>query len=224
MPTCQYIYKSRAIGSSGIPTTGFACKEGTNGKFCIFHDKEHFAKNEKKVTKRFEKKLKESLSKEEPLNCAGYYLPDIDFTKLLIDKTFPHPVSFIDTTFYQGVNFSGFTFSKEAFFMDATFLGEITNFAEATFSGIAAFDGARFSTETRFGRATFVEETSFLDSTFNDEADFSNARFNDKADFTKTIFTKKAFFYDTSVTGQAREMRMVIVTEMPRQLLQVLCP
>jgi uncharacterized protein YjbI with pentapeptide repeats len=197
LPRCQYQYKSRTVGSSGVPSRWPRCVELTNGRFCIFRDKEHLEENKQKVTKRFEKKVRDSLFEEKPLDCVGFYLPHIDFAKLLRRKTFSQAVIFIDATFYEGLNLSGVTFSEAAFFMDATFLGDLVNFSEAIFAG-AFFNGAKFSPETRFARADFYGEANFLDSAFSGEVDFSRARFFDEANFTKVIFEGKVFFYDAT--------------------------
>jgi uncharacterized protein YjbI with pentapeptide repeats len=192
---CQYKFKSRYVGSSGNPIVGFPCTELTNGEFCIYHDKEQLAKNRQEVTEGFERKVSESISKNEPLECVGYYLPDIDFAKLLNDKTFAKPVNFTGATFSQEVNFFGATFSEGAIFSEATFSGEKTNFSKATFSGKADFGGTVFSKEVRFSRVSF-SEAIFSDATFSGEANFHNATFSGEADFSTATFSGKAFFYD----------------------------
>jgi uncharacterized protein YjbI with pentapeptide repeats len=173
LPRCQYQYKSRTVGSSGNPTTWPQCTELTDGKFCIFQDKEDLESNKQEVTKRFEKKVLDNLSNKEPLDCVGYYIPDIDFANLLGEKMFSQPVYFRGATFHRGVNFSGFTFSGEA-----------------------DFSGAIFSKEVRFSRAFFSEQVNFLDATFSDEANFHGATFSKEVDFTIARFYGKTFFYD----------------------------
>jgi hypothetical protein len=123
LATCQYKYES------DYPAIKFACNEPsiTNSQFCIFHDKDHYAEYEQKAAKRFEEKVKESIEKKKPLECFGYYLPHINFKKLLERKSFALPVSFIEATFYKRAKFQA-TFYSEVNFSHATF-------KEVTFSG-----------------------------------------------------------------------------------------
>jgi hypothetical protein len=87
LPQCQYKYEG-TYPAEIKP----GCDEEINryGKFCIFHDKDHYAEHEQEATKRFEEKVLESLSQNKPLECFGYYLPDINFAELLKGKrSFP---------------------------------------------------------------------------------------------------------------------------------------
>jgi hypothetical protein len=142
LPYCEYKYEPFYA-----PTIKFACNEPsiTNGKFCIFHDKDHYAEYEQEVTKRFEEIVSESISQNKPLECFGYYLPAINFRKLLKEKTFVQPVYFNEARFSQEAHFSEARFSKRA------------NFYVATFSEQAYFYVATFSQEVYFISATFSE-------------------------------------------------------------------
>lgn len=96
-----------------LPEMPLDCKEQAtteNSELCIFHDDKYFEGHEQEASKRFEDKVKESINQNKPLICFGYYLPSIDFTKLLEGKTVP-----------QSVYFNGAAFSKEANFLEATF-------------------------------------------------------------------------------------------------------
>ncbi|HEU4443868.1 MAG TPA: hypothetical protein VFR94_04255 [Nitrososphaeraceae archaeon] len=60
---------------------------------------------EREATKRFEKKVSESISDNKPLECVGYFLPTIEFRKYLPtttfrgEKSFSQPVDFTKATF-----------------------------------------------------------------------------------------------------------------------------
>jgi hypothetical protein len=84
LPKCQY----RLV--TFPPEIEFDCNEEsrTNSKFCIFHDKNHYVEYEQDAVKRFEEKVLESVSKNKPLGCIDYLLPDIKFTKLIKEKNF----------------------------------------------------------------------------------------------------------------------------------------
>jgi hypothetical protein len=41
----------------------------TNGKFCIFHDKDHYAEHEQEAIKRLKEKVLESVSKKSHWNA-----------------------------------------------------------------------------------------------------------------------------------------------------------
>jgi hypothetical protein len=138
LPKCQYKYQSAKIK--------FACNEPsrTNGKFCIFHDEEHYAEHEQEAAKRFEKKVLESTSQNKPLECFGYYHPDVNFAELLRGESFAQVVSFRKATFYEGVSFSEAKFTEKVDFIQAKFSKEVY-FREAKFEGDAFFFGATFS-------------------------------------------------------------------------------
>jgi uncharacterized protein YjbI with pentapeptide repeats len=163
LPTCQYKYES------DFPSKiKFECKELSiaNSKFCIFHDKDHYAQHQQEVTKRFDEKVLESISQNKPLECIGYYLPEINFAKLK------------GVSFAQPVYFSGATFSKGASFWDAAFS-----------EGKANFFGATFSEEANFSQATFYEAlASFFRAKFLAEANFVDGQFGDKTLFRETLF------------------------------------
>jgi hypothetical protein len=186
LPNCEYKYES------SYPTIKFACNEPSiiNGKFCIFHDKDHYAEYEQEATKRFEEKVLESISQNKPLNCFGYYLPDINFAKLLKEKTFAQPVYFDRATFYKDAFFYGTTFSEQA------------HFSSATFSKGADFHDAVFSGGAHFFKATFSEHTLFIGATFSKEASFSGATFSEQANFSRAKFLAEAIFLDNQFTGK----------------------
>jgi hypothetical protein len=76
LASCQYNYNS-----SLYPKWHFSCNEEarTGRFFCIFHDenyvKNHYEEFEHEATKRFEEKIRESYSKNKPLECIGFHLP-----------------------------------------------------------------------------------------------------------------------------------------------------
>ena len=87
--------------------------------------KDHYEEFEHEATKRFEEKVRESISENRPLECIGYYLPTIKFAKYfstttLTEKSFSQPVYFIKATFY-GANFREAKFTNKAIFCGAKF-------------------------------------------------------------------------------------------------------
>ena len=179
LPKCQYKYES------GYPEIKFACDEPstTNSKFCVFHDKDHYAEHEREAAERFEEKVKESIFQNKPLECIGYYLPFFNFTNLLKERSFPQPVYFSKATFYE-----------EAYFPEATFSGDLLN---ATFSGLARFENTTFSKLVRFLNATFLGAAYFYKATFSEGATFTGTSFLSKAYFLNTVFTDKTVFWYT---------------------------
>jgi uncharacterized protein YjbI with pentapeptide repeats len=157
LPKCQYEYKPDPQSPRK-----FACNEPsiTNSKFCIFHDKDHYAEHEQEAAKRFEEKVSDSIHLGKPLECIGYYLPHVDFERLLGRESFAQAVYFNGATFYQGAYFNA-TFSEKTYFYNATFSGP-ANFSEATFSKQAIFMKATFKERVYFSRATFNREASFI--------------------------------------------------------------
>jgi Pentapeptide repeats (9 copies) len=171
----------------------FDCNEPiiANSKFCIFHDKDHYSEHIQEAAKRFKEIVSESISQNKPLRCIGYYLPAINFAKLLEGKRFEELVHFDEATFYEGANFFRATFSKEsdqeehqAHFYDATFT-ERANFSKATFTERAHFSGATFTEGANFSEAKFLAETYFLGNTFGDKTLFNYAIFGEPS---KVIF------------------------------------
>ena len=189
MPHCAYKYEPY------YRSTRFTCKEEcrTNSKFCIFHDKDHYAQHEKEAIDRFQDIVAESLSKGSPLECIGFYLPRIDCASLPIHKTFSQPVYFNNATFYRAVNFFRVSFSKEANFDGATF-SDGAKFSGASFSDAVYFSKATFSKEARFHKASFYKEAYFIKSSFSDGASFDQGRFLDEAFFIRNIFNGKIVF------------------------------
>lgn len=129
MPACQYKYESES------PRIRFECNEPTitNGKFCFFHDEDHYDEYEEDAAKRFEEKLLESISENKSLLCIGYYLPNVNFLLLLGEKSLPQRAYFTKVTFYKGASFAFATFSEEVEFTKATF-GGAADFHTSTFS------------------------------------------------------------------------------------------
>jgi hypothetical protein len=182
LATCQYKYET-----DYIKEIKYKCPEPTipNSKFCIFHDIDHYTEHEEEAAKRFEKKVLESISQNKPLECFGYYLPDIDFTKLLDGKSISQPVYFVETTFYKDANFSGAEFNGRA------------NFFNAKFNGRASFFRVEFNGETDFTKAHFKEQqlVSFSHAQFNGEkVEFSEAQFSGRANFSHAQFKRAQFF------------------------------
>jgi Pentapeptide repeats (9 copies) len=209
LTTCQYKYDSEYA-----PVNYEGCREEarTGSKLCIFHDenyvKDHFEEYKNKATKRFEKKVHESISENKPLECIGYFLPAIEFAKYfpyttLTENGFSQPVYFNKATFY-GANFREVIFSAEANFYWAKFqqvadfygstFKEKADFGETTFSGVANFNGAKFYNKADFFKAAFSKEADFGDvvnfngATFSNEANFSNATFEQGANFLPKFY------------------------------------
>jgi uncharacterized protein YjbI with pentapeptide repeats len=192
LPSCQYKYKSK------FPSEiDFASDEPViNGKFCFFHDKDHYPEHEEEATRRFEEKVKESLSQNKRLECFGYYLPVIiNFARLLEGKSFAQPVYFNDATFSKEAYFSGVTFSKEVYFFDATFI-EKAYFSRVTFIEKADFSLAKFSKEVAWidFDATFFKAAYFSGVTFSETAYFSGATFSKGILFPRAKFLAEVFF------------------------------
>jgi uncharacterized protein YjbI with pentapeptide repeats len=191
---CQYKYES------GFPIKiKFVCDEPSipNSVFCIFHDKDHYTEHEQEAARRFEEKVSESISENKPLECFGYYLPEINFAELLMGRIFGQPVYFNETRFYRSADFSSTTFSGEAALFGNALFSKDTNFQDATFSGRADFEGATFSEETSFLGATFSAVTDFGRATFSGGAIFAGATFSGGAVF----FEGATFSEETSFLG-----------------------
>jgi hypothetical protein len=190
LDTCQYKYER------DYPTeVRFRCKEPpiANSKLCIFHHKEHSVIYEQEATKRFEEKVRESISQDNGLECFGYYLPVIiNFARLLEGKSFAQPVYFNDATFSKEADFSWVTFSKEVTFVDATF--KEANFIHTTFTESADFEGATFTERANFAGAKFSKEAYFEHATFSRGANFSQAKFLAEVYFLENIFTDITVF------------------------------
>jgi uncharacterized protein YjbI with pentapeptide repeats len=204
LPQCQYRYKFPYESALGIK---FTCDElsTTNSKFCIFHDKDHYAEHEREAAERFKEKVKESISKNKPLVCIGYYLPDINFVELLEGESFeveffPQRVYFSEATFYGEADFSKAKFSKEANFVGAIF-SEKVGFWETKFSERAWFSKATFSETPIFSQTKFSERASFYQAAFSKEANFVGAIFSKEANFSKATFSKEASFFKTTFSG-----------------------
>jgi uncharacterized protein YjbI with pentapeptide repeats len=185
------------------PQVYFICNEEARigSKFCIFHDEnyveDHFVEYKLEASKRFEEKVNESISENKPLECIGYFLPAIEFTKYLPtnsttnEKSFSQPVYFNKARFYEEVNFSGATFSYKVSFSRAKFSKE-ASFSRAKFSKEVDFSEATFSNEANFGRAKFSKEANFSEATFSNEADFTGATFFNEVRFTGATFSSIA--------------------------------
>jgi hypothetical protein len=216
---CQYKYKSK----TEYRKLDFTCNEkvrtGSSTR-CIFHDKnyvkDHYEEFEHEATKRFEEKIRESISENKPLECIGYYLPAIEFAKYfptttLTEKSFSQPVYFVKTTFYGAnfyratfpdeANFSYATFSNEANFFGAIFSNEAT-FYRAIFSNEAHFNRAKFSNKAHFNQATFSNKADFR-ATFSNEANFTAATFSNEANFTAVLFSNNAYFRYPTFSNKA---------------------
>jgi hypothetical protein len=201
LPACQYKYESES------PRIRFECNEPTitNGKFCFFHDEDHYDEYEEDAANRFEEKLLESISENKSLLCIGYYLPNINFLQLLGEESLPQRAYFTKVTFYKGASFAFATSSEELEFTNATFSGPAI-FTKATFGGAADFHTSTFSEPASFTFATFSETADFTNATFTGAADFSEAAFS-KATFIRTKFLESVvFFRQCSKKGHSSRM------------------
>ncbi len=197
MPSCQYKYKS-----DHPEDIEYTCEEPSipNGEYCIFHDRDHYAEYKQEAIKRFEEKLRESISQNKPLECVGYFLPGINFSELLKGKKFSQEVYFSNATFYGKANFSQVKFSEQV------------NFFEARFSQEAMFSYATFDEETTFMRAKFYEKTIFYEVRFSKLANFFEAIFFkdvnffwvgfSDANFNRSTFSKEVKFYEASFSDK----------------------
>jgi hypothetical protein len=166
----------------------FDCNEPTiaNSEFCIFHDEEHYSEHKQEAVERFKEIVIESISKKEPLRCIGYYLPAINFAKLIEAKRFEQLVNFHNATFYEGANFSEATFSKRADFLRATFT-EGANFSEAKFLAETYFLRNTFGDKTLFKYAIFGEPSKVI----FDDSDLSSVSFAGSNGITTIRFGDK---------------------------------
>jgi len=207
----------------------FSCSEEarTGSKFCIFHDenyvKDHYV--EYNVIKRFEEKVAESISKNKPLECIGYFIPPVEFAKLT-GKGFSQPVYFNKATFYV-TNFDHAKFSDEVRFTGATFSG--ASFNEVTFSNevyfiratfdLVNFIGAKFSSRANFFGATFTDWADFTGAKFFNEATFRYAKFSNEANFTGATFSKQAYFDEaTFSSNKGKTLFNYITFEQPNKV------
>jgi uncharacterized protein YjbI with pentapeptide repeats len=185
----------------------FTCNEkartGSSTR-CIFHDenyvKDHYEEFEHEATKRFEEKVRESISENKPLECVGYYLPAIEFAKY-----FSNEANFHGATFSGKADFNSVTFSGKANFHGATFSNG-ANFHGATFSNGADFNRVAFSDEANFNRVTFSNGAIaiFNRVTFSGKADFNSVTFSGKANFNRVTFSGKADFHGATFSNGAR--------------------
>jgi uncharacterized protein YjbI with pentapeptide repeats len=193
LATCQYKYDPEYA-----PVNDEGCIEEarTGSILCIFHDenyvKDHYAEYEHEAIQRFEEKVRESSSKNEPLECIGYFLPSIRFAKLFRENSFSQPVNFIKATFY-GANFAYAKFSSEA------------NFEYAEFSNNANFNSAKFYDKAFFAFATFSSEANFPRATFSSEANFAHAEFFYTVSFFLTKFSDGAYFSGAKFSSNGGE-------------------
>jgi uncharacterized protein YjbI with pentapeptide repeats len=208
---CEYKTEFNYEGAKEFP-----CDKPSilNSKFCFFHDKDHRDEYKQKAVEGINDKVKESILENKPLECIGYYLPDIDFAKLLKDKGFAQPVNFSGAKFSEGLaDFSGVTFSKEANFIGAKFSDVIfagakfckgAEFGFAEFSnGYSNFSNAKFSKRPDFTWAKFLNElASFSGAKFPEGAIFGGATFSGGADFAGAEFLGKADFSDAKFSGE----------------------
>ena len=194
---CDYNYEHFSFPVDRL----FTCDEPpiTNSNFCIFHDKDHYTDHRQKATKRFEEKLKESISKDKPLECSGYYLPYINFPKLLQEKSFVQAVYFNESTFYERTNFNNVLFLKGANFTGTLFKEEV-KFIGAEFKQDVTFRGAKFSKGALF-IGTNLKWANFSDATFYEEAEFDIAEFYEQAWFTGAAFRAGAAFKNNKFVG-----------------------
>jgi hypothetical protein len=111
LATCQYKYNEFLEQKVDFTSNEEA---STGSAFCIFHDenyvKDHYEEFEHEATKRFDEKVRESISDNKPLGCIGYHLPAIEFAKYFTtttftEKRFSQPVYFIKAKFCSSRHF-----------------------------------------------------------------------------------------------------------------------
>jgi uncharacterized protein YjbI with pentapeptide repeats len=188
IPSCTFTTRYNDYQINKLQT--FKCKQIplANKHVCLFHDKTYLEdsnhpENKEYVSRTLYDIVEQSIRKDEPLYCIGYYLPNIT-----IDEKFKQPIYFQACKF-KGVDFSDAKFSAKTNFFQATFSDKAI-FSKATFSEEANFSGATFKKKAIFSKATFSEEANFSGATFSEEADavFTYTTFSDKADFSNAKF------------------------------------
>jgi len=110
-------------------------QEHLEGKdLCLFHDESFLdepPENKDKVIEKLYAQMDKSISKNEPLHCIGYYLPDIQ-----LDKKFTQ-LAYFNHCKFQNADFSNAEFSDKADFSSA-------EFKKAFFSGTKFSEDAFF--------------------------------------------------------------------------------
>lgn len=198
MPRCQYSYEF------DLPPRKFECNEESiaNSEFCIFHDPTHHAEHGDSAAKRFEEKLMESIFENKPLECIGYHLPNLDFSKILKGLRFVQRAYFNRANFYESVDFSEVTFSERVYFEETKFSEEAT-FYKTTFSKRVFFSKALFLKNVNFYSASFQRGADFSDVIFRGESFFHGAKFSQGAEFFAVIFSGNADFGGVTFSGGA---------------------
>jgi uncharacterized protein YjbI with pentapeptide repeats len=196
MSTCRYTYHSDYQGIN------FSCNEESRTKddsYCIFHDKDHASDSRIEAIEKFHTKVLESISRQKPLECIGYFLPHFKFAELITDNEFSQPLFFNNATFYEEADFSRVRFLSIVDFSNATFFKganfyEFSNKSkgiEYTFPGQRKFYGSAVS----FIEVNFLGTAVYNHAKFESGVNFSAAEFHNKVNFFETHFYKLAIFY-----------------------------
>jgi hypothetical protein len=108
------IFDANSPPHQGGIEIGFDCNEEPLASgFCIFHDKDYLEDKtnpdlpRRKLVESLECKVNQAKSRNEPLVCIGYLLPEIK-----ISETFSNNVFFQDATFHGKADFSSISSAK----------------------------------------------------------------------------------------------------------------
>jgi len=200
----QCSYKIKYFDYNRKEPLDFECTENaSNSGFCIFHDKKV---EEKTLEKKILEKIN-TLSKNEPLFCIGYKIPNIH-----LSESFSAPVYFTRAeiqngdftgTKFQNVDFSG-SVLQNCDFSGVTF--ENADFLAVQFNKTCNFSKTVFKNKVNFSESIFeyadfngsiLKKAEFIGSKFT-EADFSLAKIED-SDFFGVIFEKGVMFVGTDM-------------------------
>jgi uncharacterized protein YjbI with pentapeptide repeats len=151
-------FKGSYFGSKVEDEIDFQCDEDAlNSGLCIFHDNTYLkdpkqnSKRKQEVSARLVDKINESISKNMPLICVGYHLPDIK-----INRSFPKNVFFTQCQIEEA-DFSNTTFCDGADFSNVEFLGD-ANFVASEFEGDPFMSDVAYFFKTRFYAAPYFSE------------------------------------------------------------------
>jgi uncharacterized protein YjbI with pentapeptide repeats len=203
----------------GKDTNHFECnEEADENRFCIFHDEgylknsENLAAHEQNILSRFKQKIRRCVSKDEPLLCVGYHLPQIE-----VKERFTQPVVFDDAKigfadfseckFLSSVNFGGTEFLYDAIFTETEFHGN-AYFGSCKFQQSCNFDSAVFHRDTIFSFAEFTGQEYdltagyFSQSEFLGPTEFSEIKVSGGIYFYQVKFCRKVTFKAASFTGR----------------------
>lgn len=218
---CEYEVEYRDPGSEEMVT--YSCeREKYSEKFCIFHDKDAYIKDEKRVRDEFVKEFGDVGEGERSFIGCNIPLVDVSASGNLRRARFMHAVFHDDATFrnitIEELDFSGAEFYgvvelqncdlRVAVFIESKFgkikvidkvkprkLGPPVMFERCSFN---AFDvsGASFNCDVFFDKCD-IEDSYFESCEFMGKLNVYYCEFNDDAEFNGTSFREESKFVDT---------------------------